>query len=72
MDVSGSLGELQKYEELRSPHRKKKKKDMRKDKIDKIKREGRSRVDSSPRKVCKGKIRGQAPDSYAIKAAKFP
>ena len=31
MDVSGSMGAEQKYEEVRSPQRKKKKKDKRKD-----------------------------------------
>ena len=45
MDVSGSLGEEQKYEEMRSPQRKKKKKDKRKDKKDlKRRRQKQSRV----------------------------
>ena len=70
MDVSGSLGAEQKDEEIRSPQRKKKKKDRRKDKKDK-KREVRSRVNSLPRKVWKGKRRRQAPDSHAVKTATF-
>ena len=57
MDVSGSLGAKQKYEEVRSPQRKKKKKNKRKEK--KIKKlEGRSRVNSSSMKLWKGKRRG--------------
>ena len=35
-------------------------------------REGRIRVDYLPRKVWKGKRRGKAPDSYAVKVATLP
>ena len=71
MDVSGSFGAEQKDEEVRFTQKKKKKKDKRKDKKDK-KREGRSRVNSLPRKVWKGKRRGQARDSHAVITATFP
>ena len=64
----GQIRKMSKYDLRRGRRRKKIIERIKKIK----KREGRSRVDSSPRKVWKGKRRGQAPDSHAIKTAKFP
>ena len=53
----GHLGAEQKDEDVRSPQRKKKKRIR--ERMKKIKkREGRSRIDSLPRKIWKGKRRG--------------
>ena len=53
-------------------HRGRRRKSIR-ERIKKIKkREGRNRVDSSPRKVWKGKRRGQAPYLHAVKVTTLP
>ena len=64
----GQNRKMRKYGLCRERRRKKIRERIKKIK----KREGRSRVDSSPRKVWKGKRRGQAPDSHAAKVAALP
>ena len=64
----GQNRNMRKYDLRRERRRRKIRERIKKIK----KREGRSRVDSSPRKVWKSKRRGQSPDLHAIKVATFP